>query len=250
MSDVAENTRRIRSAVRVFMSPGLWLVMAVQMLFLVVLNTGNEAVASTEGGGSLRPLILMALFMLILFLLSGAFRALAAHQNPVTVPEIFSSANKIFSQFLLLCLKTLGLFLLGSFVVVSFAMPAGGGEPDKETLHQMLMTIGIAAVVLDFVFIYWLPLVFTTLNFRLFQTLMLALRIARGRLSQAGFIALLIFVPALISLYIPQGASLLVIAPVGLLGQVTGWIVYAYCIEYLSQNRDKITVMPDSNHPL
>ncbi len=237
MTETSENTKRIRATLRVLMSPGVWFVIAVQIGFLVALNVGSADPASSAPS-MVRPFIIITLFMAVLFLLSGTFRSLAIHQERVTVKEIFSNGFVIFNQFLLLSFKTLGLLLLVFMFFSSFFLSGMDMEANKEGIRQLSLTAGIVAVIVNFIFIYWLPLVFVTNNFEVIKTLAASLQIAKARLPQSGFIAILVFVPAGISLLLPEGTELPAIVSLGLLGQVAGWIAYVYCAEFIAGHRN------------
>lgn len=233
MTEVNENTKRIRAVVRVIMSPGVWLVIAAQIAFQVALNVASHD-SDSAMPPMIRPSIIMTLLLAVLFFISGAFRSLAIHQERVSVKEIFTNGLVVFNSFLLLCFKLLGLLLLIFMFFSSFFLSGMDVESNKEGMRQLLLTVGVLAVVANFIFIYWLPLVFVTGNFKVIKTLAASLQIAKGRWPQAGFIAVLVFVPAGISLLMPQDTALTAIVLLGLLGQVSGWIAYVYCAEFIA----------------
>lgn len=247
MNEVSENTYRLRAVVRVFVSPGVWLVIASQILFFIVFSFGT-AVKDAQQAPPVHPLIILVLFVAALFFLGGAYHSLAVHQNRVTVLEVFSGAMQVFGRFIGLCFKALGLFLLIFAMFYGLLVPGAGGGASKQAIQQVSLIIGALFIVLNYIFIYWLPTVFVSDNFALIPTLKTAVYIARKRFKRSGFIAALVFLPAIVSLIVPVGSALPVQVVVGFIGQLMGWIAYVYCVGIIADDR-QLLKLPELEGP-
>jgi len=104
--------------------------------------------------------------------------------------------------------------------------------------------------LLTFIFIYWLPFVFVRREFHLLPSLKAALQIARDRLSDSAFLALLVLAPVLVSGLLPPDTPLLVDMLISVVSGIMGWIAYIYCIEVLQEQPPQVgsANSPDLQH--
>jgi hypothetical protein len=107
------------------------------------------------------------------------------------------------------------------------------GQDMKVITNALSPFFSPAVGILTFVFVYWLPFVFVRREFHLLPSLKAALQIARDRLSDSAFLALLVLVPVLVSGWLPSDTPLMFDLLVSVVSGVMGWIAYIYCIEVL-----------------
>lgn len=226
-----ENTMRIRAFVRTFLSPAIWLFAGSQVALLLLLRIDLSAYGDNVSG-LYGPLVFTALFMGLFFLAAGIYQSFAASQSVIQIPVALANARRIFSAFIVLSLKAGVIGLLAINVLVVFVQVFTGMEP--EVLFKTYARyLSLLVAVLGLVFVYWLPLVFVRGNFRLFETLAEAFRIGRRRLPQAGFLAALLLVPALLLILIPADVADGVTIALSVIGELLAWVAFAYCTEYL-----------------
>jgi hypothetical protein len=230
-STINENTRRLRAAVRTFMSPAVWLLAAYQaallMLMRIDLSGFGKTVETLYG-----PLVFTVLFMGLFFLAAGTYQSFASSRSLVQIPTVIANGRKIFSHFILLSIKVglLGLVVINVLVLV--AQGFSGLAPEEILrIYARYLTLIVAGLAL--VFVYWLPLVFVRGNFRLFETLSAALTIGRKRLPQVGFLAALILLPPAILAILPGGTHAMISMVISVAGELMAWVAYVYCVDYL-----------------
>lgn len=230
-----ESERRLRAIVRAFLSPGVWLVVAMQFLAQFALRQG---VSAGESEPTLpHALLISALIMGFAYLQAGAYHGLAKGQDRLSLREVMTPGVALFARFLWLFLK-LGVFVALVFNLLALAlMGAVGVSPDAfaRQLVPMLPMLPMLLAMLGLIFVYWLPLVFVTDDFRLLATWRRALRVAWQRLPQSGFLAVLLIVPVALILLLPEGAAEMLLLLLSVLASLLGWIVYIYCAEWLRE---------------
>lgn len=228
---INENTRRLRAAVRTFMSPAVWLLAAYQAALLLLMRvdlSGFGKNVETLYG----PLVFILLLMGLFFLAGGTYQSFANSRSLVQIPTVITNGRRIFSNFILLSIKVGLLGLVAINVLVLVAQGFSGLAPEEILrIYARYLTLIVAGLAL--VFVYWLPLVFVRGNFRLFETLAEALTIGRRRLPQVGFLAALILLPPAILAILPGGTPALVTIAIGVAGELMAWVAYVYCVDYL-----------------
>lgn len=231
-----ENTYRIRAAVRVLMSPGMWLV-----VFLFVLTAMQNPLVT---GAQVKPGDSSILFHLSLFAflyaVSGLFQSLATANNVVSVQDVIKNAPAVFGRFILLILKAIFVFILFP-VVLLFSMM---GDPGELKSHFWAISIIYELCIL--LTIYWLPIAFVTGNFGLIQTIVAALHMQMRRLRQLPFLAVLLLTPNLLGLLFRSEQPMMAVVSISILSEILGWIAYTYCIEHVVRHRDEVVTAVSS----
>ncbi|MDH5633085.1 MAG: hypothetical protein OEZ10_08820 [Gammaproteobacteria bacterium] len=227
-----ENTYRIRAAVRALLSPGMWLVVAMQAVTLVLL-----ASAANDGSSGLRPLFGAASFFLFLYFTSGMFQSLATSRDAISVRDVMLNGARVFNRFMVMGLKA---FLLFGFILFLVVAPLGAEL--QSILKDYPWFWGLSMAVMGVVLVYWLPIAFVTGHFGLTQTLLSALKVQQQRLQQLPYPALLILTPNLVGLAIPTERLLTGAVLISALSEILGWVAYTYCTEYVARNRDKVLI--------
>jgi uncharacterized membrane protein len=138
----------------------------------------------------------------------------------------------VFAAFVWLTLKA-GLLLAAVTNVLIVVVLLLTGQDIKVLMNALSPFFSPAVGILTFVFVYWLPFVFVRREFHLLPSLKAALQIARDRLPDAAFLALLVLVPVLVSGWLPSDTPLMFDLLVSVVSGVMGWIAYIYCIEVL-----------------
>ena len=229
-SKYTESERRLRAIVRTFLSPGVWLVVGAQFLAQFALRQG---VAAGESGPDLpHTLLISALMMGFAYLQAGAYHGLAKSNDRLTLREVATPGVALFARFLWLFLK-LGVFVALVFNLLALALMGGTGVSPDAFARQIAPYLPMLLAILGLVFVYWLPLVFVTDDFRLLATWRRALRVVWQRLPQSGFLAVLLIAPVLLLLLLPEGAAEVLLLLLSVLASLLGWIVYVYCVEWL-----------------
>jgi hypothetical protein len=223
---------RLRAAIRALLSPGIWLVLAVQTA-LVFSMREMPADASV-------PASALAIFMtataltLFYYLEAGAFHALTLGRETLAVTETVRAGRVVFAAFVWLTLKA-GLLLAAVINVLIVVVLLLTGQDIKVIMNALAPFFSIMVGILTFVFVYWLPFVFVRREFHLLPSLKAALRIAWNRRSDSAFLALLVLAPVLVSGWFPSDTPLPVDLLVSVVSGVMGWIAYIYCIEVLRE---------------
>lgn len=225
-----ESERRLRAIVRATLSPGVWLVVVAQFLAQFALRQG--VVAGESGPDLPHALLISALMMGFAYLQAGAYHGLAKGQDRLTLREVATPGVALFARFLWLFLK-LGVFVALVFNLLALALMGGTGVSPDAFARQLAPTLPMLLAILGLVFVYWLPLVFVTDDFRLLATWRRALRVAWQRLPQSGFLAVLLITPVALLLLLPEGAAEVLLLLLSVLASLLGWIVYIYCAEWL-----------------
>jgi len=228
MANDSEGTRRLRAAVRIGLSTGVWIVVAVQVALPLV-----AAMPGAADGAARLVRVAAVTFMLfgLLYLIAGASHALAAGRDPVSVPAVVRAGRTVFAPFLWLLLKS---GLLAALIVqlgMIAAVTLSGLQP-VVLLERVTPYAGMAIALLGFVLVYWMPIVFADRNFALFASLRQALHAAWARIGVSGYLAFLTLAPAAVALLLDAESGQLVLGALNLAASVMGWIAYVYCVEW------------------
>ena len=228
-----EGELRLHAAIRAVLSPGIWFVLAMQIVLMFVLQWRVPADASPEVS-ALVVFLTATTLMLFFYLQAGAFHALTLGRGVLQVGEVIVAGKTVFASFVWLTLKAGVLFALAMNVLLLVVLLLTGS--DLKSLMQEVSTYFAAATgVLGFVFVYWLPYVFVHREFHLLPSLKAALQLAWKRLSHSSFLVLLVLVPALATGFIPSGSPVLIDALATVATGILGWIAYVYCTDILRQ---------------
>ena len=239
MPDVSHDTTaresglRLRATVRALLSPGIWLLLAVQIVLVFTMRWSVPADAAPLTS-ALAIFLMATALMLFYYLQAGAFHALTQGRETLTVAEVVRAGRVVFAAFVWLTLKA-GLLLAAVMNVLIFAALLLTGHDIKVIMNALSPFFGPAVGILTFVFVYWLPFVFVRREFHLLPSLKAALQIAWDRLSDSAFLAFLVLVPVLVSGWLPSETPLLFDLLVSVVSGVMGWIAYIYCIEVLRE---------------
>lgn len=225
-----EGERRLRAIVRAFLSPGVWLVVGAQFLAQFALRQG--VAAGEPGPGLPRTLLISALMMGFAYLQAGAYHGLTKGSDRLTLREVATPGVALFARFLWLFLK-LGVSVALVFNLFALVLMGAAGVSPDAFARQLVPILPMLLAVLSLVFVYWLPLVFVTGDFRLFATWRRALHTAWQRLPQSGFIAALLIAPVALLLLLPEGMPEALLLLLSALASLLGWVVYIYCVEWL-----------------
>jgi hypothetical protein len=240
-----EGERRIRAAVRALMSPGVWLVVAVQLPTAMLIH---NILLSEESAKPLLPwvMLLTLLFLVYVYLMSGTSRSFALSAVTVSPQDAFMRGQQVFNAFLWLAVKIcllgmltvyIGLYVFGTVARIIGATTGSGAEAVIQASAPALIPIvKAAAMVAPFALVYWLPVVFIRNDFRIIPTARLALKIIWRQLPRSGFLAFLIFCPLLLLWLLPNDIPFVFTLLLGALGQLMAWTAYVYCVETLLAN--------------
>lgn len=239
MPEVSHDTKaresglRLRAAIRALLSPGIWLLLSVQLALVVTMRWSVPSEASPLTS-ALAIFLTATVLMLFYYLQAGAFHALTQGRETLTVAEIVRAGRVVFAAFVWLALKA-GLLLAAVMNVLIFMTLLLTGQDIKAIMNALSPFFGPVVGILTFVFVYWLPFVFVRREFRLLPSLKAALQIAWDRLSDSAFLALLVLAPVLVSGWLPSDTPLMFDLLVSVVSGVMGWIAYIYCIEVLRE---------------
>jgi len=228
-----ESGLRLRAAIRVLLSPGIWLLLSVQIALIFILHWKVSAGASPLTS-VLVIIVTATALMLFYYLQVGAFHALTQSRETLTVAEVMRSGRVVFAAFVWLALKA-GLLLMAVMNVLIVIVMLVTGYDIKTFMNALSPFFSPMIGIMALIFVYWLPFVFVRREFRLLPSLKAALQIGRERRSDLGFLALLVLVPALVSGWLPADTPLPVDLLLSLASGIMGWIAYIYCIEVLRE---------------
>ena len=231
----SESGRRLHAALRALLSPGIWLVLAVQiaLVFSMQWRVPADAPPVTQ---VLVTVLAATLLMLFYYLQAGAFHALSRGRNTLPVSELIRSGRSVFAAFVWLTLKA-GLLLVVAMNIFIYVAVLITGSDLKTLIGTLAPFFGPAVGILALVFVYWLPWVFLRQEFHLFPSLKAALRIARARLSHAAFPALLLLAPIIVAGLLPDRGPISIDLLVNVVSGVMGWMAYIYCVEVLQDQQ-------------
>lgn len=241
-SQDGEGERRIRAAVRALMSPGVWLVVAVQLPTGMLIHNILLTLSSGESAQPLLPwiMLLALLFLVYVYLMSGTSRAFALNAATVSLQDAVMRGQQVFNAFLWLAVKICLLGMLAVYIglyVFGIVAQIIGVTTESET-KALVPIVKAVAMITPFALVYWLPIVFVRNDFRIIPTARLALKIIWRQLPRSGFLAFLVFCPLLLLWLLPSAAPFVVTLLLGVLGQLLAWIAYVYCVEMLLANRN------------
>ncbi|UCH52817.1 MAG: hypothetical protein JSW09_09480 [Pseudomonadota bacterium] len=228
MSDLpSESERRLRAALRAFLSHGVWLTIVFEMTVAMLphLDVG--------GWGNLRFALLGLFAALAIYLQAGTMLALARGREVVGIPEVLANGKDVFPRFVWLLLKAAFLFIVFLNVVLLLLNSLGAIQiEDQDAAPTVAGLITGVIVPTKFVLAYWLPWVFAHQDFRLLPTLQAALRMAWARLPRAGlFLAALLLIPGAVLVGLPREAPLFVMSAAMLVAVVLDWVAFSYCVD-------------------
>jgi len=228
-----EGELRLHAMVRAVLSPGIWFVLAAQLLLMFAMQWRVPEDAAPQEP-TLAIFLTAAALMLFFYVQAGAFQALSQGREALPVSEVIRAGKAVFAAFVWLILKAGLLFAVVMNILVLVALLLTG--TNLEGLTQALTAyFGPITGVLAFVFVYWLPLVFVQREFRLLPGLKAALRLARDRLGQSAFPALMVLVPALAAGFLPAGSPAWLHVLTSVVTGLLGWVAYIYCVDVLRQ---------------
>jgi hypothetical protein len=230
-----EGELRLHAMVRAVLSPGIWFVLAAQLLLMFALQWRAPEGAAPQLA-MLGIFLTAAALMLFFYLQAGAFQALSQGREVLPVAEVVRAGKPVFAAFVWLLLKAGLLFAVAMNVLMLLVLLLTGTDI-KQLTQALAAYFGPMTGVLGFIFAYWLPLVFVQREFRLLPGLKAALRIARERLSRSAFLALMVLVPALAAGFLPADSPFLLNALASLVTGMLGWIAYIYCVDVLRRQR-------------
>ncbi|TDJ69706.1 MAG: hypothetical protein E2O38_12870 [Proteobacteria bacterium] len=233
-----ESKQRIRAAVRVVLSPGVWLVIGLQVVFMT-LRTQTILPLGDFGPTGL-ALVIFGTLLILIYLMSGTFRSFALGNSTVSIYETLSRGKEVFASFLWLLVQVGLLAVVAGFVLLNLLYLSRSVDLE-QLITEMVPYVTIIAMVVPFLLVYWFPVVFSTNDFRVFATLRSALRIIWQRLWRSGFLAFLIFFPLVAFWLLPDNSPLIVFLIVSVIGEMMGWTAYVYCVESLASNPSWVT---------
>lgn len=224
-----ESTRRLRALIRALLSHGIWAIIALQLLMGVVMRTPVG-----EGGAmaAMRTALLLAATLGVLYGTAGMSAALAASRDPVPIAGMVTAGRPVFGAFLWLVVKA-GLLALAVLQVVLTITIAMSHQEPAQAIAQLPSFMLPLAAILGFVLVYWMPVVFHRRDFRLLATLAEALRLARSRLSAAGFLALLTLAPPALAWALDGRGGAPAAFVLQVMASLLAWAAYIYCVEWL-----------------
>jgi len=226
-----ESGLRLRAAIRALLSPGIWLLLCVQLALVFTLrwNVPDDASPLTS---ALAIFLSASALLLFYYLQAGAFHALTQGRETLTVAEVVRAGRVVFAAFVWLALKA-GLLLAAVMNVLIVVALLLTGHDIKTFTNALSPFFSPVVGILTFIFVYWLPFVFVRREFHLLPSLKAALQIAWDRRSDSAFLALLVLVPVLVSGWLPSDTPLVFDLLVSVVSGILGWIAYIYCIEVL-----------------
>lgn len=233
-----ESEQRVRAAVRVVLSPGVWLVIGLQVVFMT-LRTQTILPLGNFGPTGL-ALVIFGTLLILIYLMSGTFRCFALGNSTVSIYETLSRGKEVFASFLWLLVQVGLLAVVAGFVLLNLLYLSRSVDLE-QLITEMVPYVTIIAMVVPFLLVYWFPVVFSTNDFRVFATLRSALRIIWQRLWRSGFLAFLIFFPLVAFWLLPDNSPLIVFLIVSVIGEMMGWTAYVYCVESLASNPSWVT---------
>ncbi|MFB3047360.1 MAG: hypothetical protein ACE10A_13775 [Acidiferrobacterales bacterium] len=233
-----ESEQRVRAAVRVVLSPGVWLVIGLQVVFMT-LRTQTILPLGNFGPTGL-ALVIFGTLLILIYLMSGTFRCFALGNSTVSIYETLSRGKEVFASFLWLLVQVGLLAVVAGFVLLNLLYLSRSVDLE-QLITEMVPYVTIIAMVVPFLLVYWFPVVFSTNDFRVFATLRSAVRIIWQRLWRSGFLAFLIFFPLVAFWLLPDDSPLIVFLIVSVIGEVMGWTAYVYCVESLASNPSWVT---------
>lgn len=230
-----EGELRLHAMVRAVLSPGIWFVLAAQLLLMFAMQWRVPEDAAPLLS-TLAIFLTAAALMLFFYLQAGAFQALSQEREALPVSAVVRAGRAVFAAYVWLILKAGLLFAVAMNVLVFVTLLMTGSN--LEGLTQALTAyFGPMTGVLAFVFAYWLPFVFVQREFRLLPGLKASLRIAWERLSHSAFLVLMVLVPALAAGFLPADSPVWLNALATLATGILGWIAYIYCVDVLRQRQ-------------
>ena len=227
-----ENTWRLRAVVRAALSRAVWLALLLHLLpSLLVLEIPVLQ--------KLRGSLFMVAVMAYLYVASGLMHTAAQHRDPVLATAAVQAASAVYGRFLWLVLRAV--FLVALLLIVT------GLLPQVINTDNLLWT-GLAATGVRLLFVWWLPFVFHSGQFALFDSVAEALKLLQQHRARLVFLAPLLLLPALAAAFTPPTAPLAIVLLVGAILELSHWAGYLYCAEVLLRAAEA-PVPADENAP-
>lgn len=234
-----EGERRLRSIVRAFVSPAVWL--AVMLQWVIAVLRWIPLPQAMPGSAALRAVITAGLLILFFYVTVGSFRALAQTREAVSLRLAFKAARDVVAPFLWLVVKAVFLLLAVTFAAVLVLSIAWTDRVEPIAPAHASVFVTVTSGVLGYVFVYWLPWVFVHEDLRLLVSLRAALRSFWKRLPQSAFVAVLTLGPTAIAVALPDETPLILVLSFSWIGLFAAWIAFIYCAEWLQDNRSPAT---------
>ena len=223
--NVTEGGHRLRAIVRVLLSSGVWAVIGMQLGLTLL---WHYALSDNRDPASSSLLLLAIVLAGFLYLTAGVSGALADRREVVGLRDALRAGALYYAKFLWLIAKLV--LLTGALLNVMIYLTGTSEDPSRGTAAPMFGILPLVQGILSFVFVYWLPIVFTRGDFALFKTLRAALVMAWHRASNAGFLAFLTVTPAAVSFAVDDSIPLAAVLAINLVGGAMEWVAYAYCV--------------------
>lgn len=216
------------------MSRGVWLVVAMQLLPFIFFSGGGNP-------GPARIVVVSLVLAAVLFLVAGVSQAFAQSGEAIDMRGAIRAARSVYGQFLWLIIKA-GLLAIALVNLAMYAALTIYAMEPAAVVGQVIGAYPLAAPVLGFAFVYWLPIVFVERNFLLFATLQAAIATAWRRLRCSAYLAILTLTPAIGALFFSDDAPIAVMVSFNVVATLMSWIAYVYCVEWLQRARAVATV--------
>jgi len=232
----SENALRLRALVRVVVSPGIWAIILIQVL--IQLLGRHEPVTEEDAGAAfLRMFAGTVTIVAMLYFQAGVFAVLSRTRGPVTLPAVLRDGRNVFFLFVWLIVRA-ALVLAGIGMLAGTVVIGSLGVSDPQAIAQKLAAVlTVTAVLLPFLFVYWLPYVFVNNDFRLFASFRQALVLFWQRRMQGWYLALLILLPAVFAGMLPSATPFAVRLVLGGAIMLLAWAANTYCVEWLVARR-------------
>ena len=235
-TDIQESALRLRALVRVFVSPGVWGIIVLQVLVQVA-GRGAPATEEDAGAAMLRMLFGSIAIVAMLYMQAGVLAALVRTRGSVSIVDVLNSARTVFFSFVWLVVRA-ALVLAGIGMIAGVVVIGSLGTGDPQAIASRLAPFFLAtAMLLPFLFVYWLPHVFVHNDFRLFATLKQALTLFWQRRTQSWYLAILILLPAVGAGMLPSATPFAIRLILGGAIMLLAWAANTYCIEWLVTQR-------------
>jgi hypothetical protein len=226
-----ETERRLRAVVRALVSPGIWLLVATQMAYPLLRHTGLLG-GEKEAASLVNTLVFAVIATAVLYLQAGVFQSLARDREAVSVANVLRAGKERFADFIWLVVKA-GLafgLVLGALLIL--LMPATNGSSPAE-VSRIATPFALLMAILPVLLLWWLPGVFVSSDFRLVASLRRAWRELVAQPVRSIFPAILVLLPSLVLLALPDGTPVILQLALEAMGMLIVWVADIYCVEWL-----------------
>ncbi len=237
---MTEGRRRLRALVRAAMSGGIWLLIAVQIASAAaqLLLTNSPGSKESPTPSTLRQVMVIFGAIAVLYLQAGIYRGLVRGRDAVSIGETLRAGRDEFVRFLWLIAKAGALFvgvLFAALLVYHAVSDAEAGD----TMRHLTGAVAGLALLTPFMLAWWLPWVFVRDEFRLFPSLKSAWILLWQRLSQTGFLAALLLLPAFVLWWLSGFVPVPVMLMLNAAALLLVWTASVYCVEWLTEPPQK-----------